>query len=79
MDIEKLLNKINGAKLGFTTMVAADDPQGLIKIVAGNALKPILELNVSEKTIILKQETLTAGQLAKLTKLLSIISQALNK
>lgn len=60
-------------------MVAADDPQGLIKIVAGNALKPILELNVSEKTIILKQETLTAGQLAKLTKLLSIISQALNK
>ena len=75
--MEKLLNKINRARINYVTMVSPNDKPDVVKIMNERTLVPIAELNTDTGELLMAEHHYDLADLVDLQKLIKIIAEEL--
>ena len=75
--MEKLLNKINLARINYVTMVSPNNKPDMVKILNERTLVPIAELNTATGELLMLEHHYGLADLVDLQKLIKIVAEEL--
>lgn len=75
--MEKLLNKINRARINYVTMVSPNNKPDMVKILNERTLLPIAELNTATGELLMLEHHYGLADLVDLQKLIKIVAEEL--
>ena len=75
--MEKLLNKINRARINYVTMVSPNNKPDMVKILNERTFVPIAELNTATGELLMLEHHYGLADLVDLQKLIKIIAEEL--
>lgn len=76
-EMEKLLNKINWARINYVTMVSPNNKPDMVKILNKRTLLPIAELNTATGELLMLEHHYGLADLVDLQKLIKIVAEEL--
>ena len=75
--MEKLLIKINRARINYVTMVSPNNKPDMVKILKERTLVPIVELNTATGELLMLEHHYGLADLVDLQKLIKIVAEEL--
>lgn len=75
--MEKLLNKINRARINYVTMVSPNNKPDMVKILNERTFVPIAELNTATGELLMLEHHYGLADLVDLQKLIKIVAEEL--
>lgn len=75
--MEKLLIKINRARINYVTMVSPNNKPDMVKILKERTLVPIAELNTATGELLMLEYHYGLADLVDLQKLIKIVAEEL--